>query len=249
MHPLDILFLTCLILGGGYTLFTLLMGGFSHALGHAAHLGEALHVPHLTDLVGHHAGPAAAGNGGAGAAGHVNGGSHAGHHGHHHGDSHHHAEADVDGGRFNLFQYFNPLSIAGFLLGFGGIGFVSGLLAPNLAPTLRLMLGGVGGWSLWLIAYLIVTRLFGNAEGSSHNKREELIGVRAQVTAPISGSMPGMVSYVVAGTRQSLRAITEDEDPIPVGAAVRIRRIDNHTAYVMRIDAPAIQTVERRTLE
>lgn len=87
-----------------------------------------------------------------------------------------------------------------------------------------------------MIAYMIITRFFGASEGSSHNKREELVGTRAQVTALITGATPGMVTYVVGGSRQSLRAVTDDEEPIPVGATVRIRRIESHTARVIRID-------------
>lgn len=231
MRSLDILFWACLFLGGGYTLFTLLMGGFSHAIGHAAHLGDMLHVGHVPELLQHH--QAGATHGGITA--------HESYSGHADGTQHHadaHQQAEAEGGRFNLFQYLNPLSVAGFLLGFGGAGIASGLLMPSLAGSVRVLSGVISGWGLWLVAYLIVTRMFGGAEGTSHNRREDLIGTRAKVSVSISGSNPGMVSYVVAGTRQSLRAVTEDDEPIPVGAEVRIRRITDGTACVMRIDAP-----------
>ena len=78
--------------------------------------------------------------------------------------------------------------------------------------------------------------IFGAGEATSHNRRESVVGLRASVTAPIEGARPGMVSYTVSGARQSLRAITEDEEPIPMGATVRIRKIDQNTALVMRID-------------
>src|SRR5207247_106701 len=94
------------------------------------------------------------------------------------------------------------------------------------------------GSGLWLMAYLIASRIFATAGGTSQNRREELIGRRGHVAAPIQGSHAGTVTYVVRGTRQSLPAVTDDEEPIPVGAAVRIRRIENNTAHVMRIDEP-----------
>jgi membrane protein implicated in regulation of membrane protease activity len=243
LHPLDILFWTCLFMGGGYTLFTLLMGGFSHAVGHAAHLGDALHLQHIPELIQHHGGVGGhAGHAGnsahAGPSGHAGESGHASHAHSAHDHGNHHAQGEGESARFNLFQYMNPLSVAGFLLGFGGAGIASGLLFPALAHSIRLLIGGLSGWGLWLVAYLIVTRLFGGAEGSSHNLREDCIGIRARVNAPIDGIRPGMISYVVGGTRQSLRAVTEDDDPIPVGAEVRIRRISENTAHVMRIDAP-----------
>lgn len=250
MHPLDIFYLACLMLGGVYTLVTLFMGGLSHAAGH---LGHTIHLPGLDQ--GHHIGDAA---------GHIHVG-HAGHHvdaghapahghapasGHAHGHAdgthtesrgdlahlHPHADHAIDGegGGFNLLQYLNPMSVAGFLLGFGGAGFLSHTLGAH--TTASLLFAGAGGWGLWLMAYLIVTRVFARAGGTSHNKREDIVGLRANVIAPITGAQPGTVSYIVGGTRQSLRAISEDEELIPVGSTVRIRKVDANTAHVMRID-------------
>src|SRR2546430_8529729 len=53
LHPIDILFWACLMLGGVYTVFNLLMGGLTHAAGHVSHVGHALHIPHVPDLAGH----------------------------------------------------------------------------------------------------------------------------------------------------------------------------------------------------
>ena len=222
------------MLGGGYTLLNLLMGGLSHAAGHVGHIGHTLQVPHLPEIAGHV-------HGHAGAT-HAAGGAHAGHANtpHSHavpkGSSHSHGEIEEAGARFNVLAYLNPLAVAGFLLGFGGIGVLTGMLYPGLQPGLRAASGAVAGWFLWLAAYLIATRVFGGAEGTSHNLREQLVGARAEVTVSIVGARPGMVAYTVAGSRQVLRAITEEDDSIPIGAAVRIRRVDGATAHVTRID-------------
>lgn len=227
LHPLDILFWACLMLGGIYTLFTLVLGGLSDIAGHGhaiGHVGDASHVP---DLGGHHTGDFAAGDAGLDVA--QGDAGLATDHGADHGVGDHHTE-----GQFHLLAYLNPMSVAGFLLGFGGIGVVSGLLqVPLLA---RLLYAVAGGGGLWLMAYLLITRMFGRAGGTSHTRREDLVGVRGQVTAPIARSQPGMVSYTVAGTRQSVRAITDEAEPIPTGALVRIRKIENNTAHVVRID-------------
>lgn len=243
MHPLDIVFWACLMLGGAYTVVTLLMGGISHASGHVGHIGDTLHIPHVGDMLGHHhaghIGPAHGGHAHAGS-GHAT-----------HADSAHHAaqlstdsqnqtsqhlemHVHADGDGFNIFQYLNPMSVAGFLLGFGGSGVASRMLGAH--PAAATLYGLAGGGGMWLLAYLVIAKVFGASEGTSHNVREELIGTRAQVTSRIAGSQPGMVAYIVSGARQSLRAVSDDDDPIPVGAAVRIRRIESNTARVTRID-------------
>ncbi len=232
MHPLDILFWTCMMLGGAYTLISLLLGFVSSGdgSGHDAGAGDA------TGDFGHahpglfthtHTGfdhalqaDAAPADAASLDASHQADLSH--------GD---HGDAVAEGGRFNLLQYFSPVSIAGFLLGFGGLGVISRMLgAGGLFSTLNGMVGGLG---LWLVAYLIIVRVFAQSGGSSHTRREALVGRQAQVIAPISGSRPGMISYTIAGMRQTARAITEEGQTIPVGANVRIRRVDSNTAFVI----------------
>jgi hypothetical protein len=145
----------------------------------------------------------------------------------------HQGDTSSESGKGSILQYFSPMSIAGFLLGFGGLGVISRLLgAGGLFSTLN---GVVGGLGLWLIAYLIIVRLFAHSGGTSHTRREAIVGRQAQVTAPIFGSRLGMVSYTIAGTRQTMRAVTEEGQTIPVGANVRIRRIDSSTAFVVPI--------------
>lgn len=231
MHPINILFWSCFMLGGGYMVLTLLMGGLSHAAGHMGHVGHSLHLPHSSGghhISGHAGGPAHTGN-----AGHLHG-----HHanGHPHGGQEHgdHQPAETEGGGFNILQYLNPTFISCFLFGFGGLGALSQFL--GLPPTTGFICASAGGLGLYVFAYLFVAKMFAGSEATSHNIREELVGTRARVTAPIAGLRPGMVSYEVGGSRQLLRAITDDEEPIPTGATVRIRKIDNHTAHVMRID-------------
>ncbi len=229
MHPLDIVFWTCFLLGGVYTLFTLLAGGLSHGAGHVHPAGGHLHLPHAHLPHAHHAGPHAQ----------ASHGGHA-HHGGQSGQPRGHArgggQADSEGEpvHFNLLALLNPMSTAGFLVGFGACGIVSRMLGGH--PLGSAVVGLAGGSAMWVALYLLATRVFGAAEGTSHNRQEDVIGLRGQVTAPIDGLKPGMVAYTVAGARQTVRAICEDEEPIPTGAAVRIRKIENNTAHVMRID-------------
>jgi membrane protein implicated in regulation of membrane protease activity len=229
MHPLDIFYVVSLLLGGGYTVVSMLMGGLSHAAHSISHVAHTGHVPHL-DIGGHghHAGHI----------GHADGAGHhdMAHHGAHHdgdsgGDS---GDGDDASGRPNLLAYFNPTLLSGFLLGCGAAGLMSRYL--GVLPAASLPYAGIGGLALWGSAFLIVSQMFGKAQGTSHNRRSDVVGLRGNVTAPIEGQRPGMVAFNVGGTRQQLRAVTEDEEPIPMGAEVRIRRVDEHTALVMRID-------------
>ncbi len=124
------------------------------------------------------------------------------------------------------------MAISGLLLGFGGIGVLARMM--KAAPGASAVAGAIGGIAMWYSAWFLIAKVFGES-GTSHTRREDILGLKGTVTAPISGNRPGMVSLTVGGTRQQVRAVTEDEEPIPVGAEVRIRRLDNHTAQVIRL--------------
>jgi len=233
LHPVDILFAACLMLGGIYTLFTLVMGGISEMGGHGHHFGDAGHVDSLADGGFHHGGEIAHADSGFDAS--------QGHLAHDagtpdvDGDTGHADTATGDDGHFSLLHYLNPVAMAGFCLGFGGVGTLCRLAfkLPVLGSLLWAMAGGMG---LWLATYLLVARFIAGSQASSHYRQEEMVGLRGQVTAPIEGSRPGMVACTIAGRRQLVRAITDDPDPIPAGSVVRIRRIQDNTAKVIRIE-------------
>ena len=227
MTILDIVYWSCFALGTAYTLVTVLAGGMGHAVSHIGHV----HVPHIGNGAGH----AVSGHG-ATAHAHApiaHGHGDAGHSGHNV-DQAHHAELNDVGSKLNLLQYLNPLSVASFLLGFGGVGVVVRMIGFHQKASILCALAA--GWGLWLVSWWIVTRVFGAAEGTSHNTWDDVIGLRAQVTVPIEGLKSGTVAYVVGGTRQTAKAISEDDELIPTGATVRIKRIENHTATVSRVD-------------
>jgi membrane protein implicated in regulation of membrane protease activity len=128
----------------------------------------------------------------------------------------------------------NPTFLSCLLFGFGGLGVLCRFLKMETQQSL--IWAAAGGLGFYMFAYMFVGKVFGAGTATSHNRRDSLVGLRAQVTAPIDGSRPGMVSYTVSGARQSLRAITDDEEAIPSGAMVRIRKVEANTVHVMRID-------------
>jgi membrane protein implicated in regulation of membrane protease activity len=213
-----------MLLGGGYTLISFLLGGISHLGGH-------VHIHTDTGHIGGHALPAA-GDHSAGALQDSHNVVHnaPGHFPH----LQHHLDEGEEPERMNLLRYFNPVASAGFLLGFGGAGIIGRMFHSDAAFSF--LIAACGGTGLWIGTWQLITRLFANSGGSSHSTMEEMIGAKAHVTAPISHEHPGMICYIVAGTRQSIRAISEEEELIPTGASVRIHRIENNTALVFRID-------------
>ena len=239
MNTLDIIFWSCLMLGGVYTVFTLLMGSLGHSAGHAHDIGHIGHAGHIGDAghIGHAANTGHVGH--TGDSGHVSHVTHAQPGAQTHpptqqGHGEQQNEEIFQGAHFNIWNYLSPMTVAGFLIGFGGGGLVG--RSFHMGSILSILIGTVGGLGMWSGAYYIITKVFLDAEVSSESKQEDMIGIQAQVTVPIDGKHPGMISYVSSGTRQSLRAITEDDELIPTGSVVRIRRIDNNTASVMRID-------------
>ena len=81
-----------------------------------------------------------------------------------------------------------------------------------------------------------MTKVFGGAETTSHNTWDDLIGLYAEVTAAIDVGKPGLISFTVAGARQTSKAVSNEEEIIPRGASVRIRKIENHTAIVTPVN-------------
>jgi len=128
--------------------------------------------------------------------------------------------------------------MASFLAGFGWAGILSRMLGAGVIGST--LWAGLGGWLTWLMTYSLVMSMFSKAGASSHYRSEDVVGIRGNVTTPIDGMRPGMVSYTMSGTHQTIRAISEDNEQIPSGVEVRIRKIENQMAHVVRVDLPGI---------
>lgn len=247
MQTIDIVFWSALILGLVYMGFSLLTGAVSQAIhgvsGHVhLHLDAGDAAAHL------HTGGEGAGVHGSTLHGDaVHAEAHGGHaEGHLHGDhahgEHPHGEAGNHHGStpawaVALRGLLNPLSLTGFCLGFGASGVVMRLL--HSGPLSSLAAAVPVGLGFWWISDNLVVKMFARAEGTSHNRRDHLVGLTAKVTAPIADGRPGMVAYTVAGSRQSLTAVCESEEPLPIGASVRIRSVRSNTAVVVPIEQDA----------
>jgi membrane protein implicated in regulation of membrane protease activity len=242
MHPLDIVYWTCLLLGGVYMGFNLLMGGVTHVIGHAHGGGGGEGAGHIAGHDGG-AGHIAGHDGGAGHA--VDAGGHAGpsghsleathgHHGHDGGHLEHDGGVEEGIGRASLLAYINPMTLMGLLVGVGGGGVLSRLGGAGVGSSLLFAAGG--GASLYYTSWWIICRFFGGAQSSSHGREQDICGIVGKVTAPIMGQSAGTVCITHMGARQSFRAVADGDELIAVGASVRVRRVEKGTAHVIALD-------------
>ena len=247
MTGLDVLYWASLFLGGSYLVLSVALGGLSDlasqihgALGGAdaadvGHIGDAGHADAGADLghadlghsdlghdLGHDAGHDMGQDGGTG----DSQGAEI--------DADAHADHDLPPG-LKLLSFLSPVLASGFLAGFGGAGVLSRM--AKLDPIPSFAWAAAGGVLLYSIGWWVVHDVFGASQASSMTKRDELAGRTGLVTATVSGSRPGMIYYTIAGTRQSIPAITEDGVTIPVGAHVQIRRVAGKMAVVSRLGA------------
>jgi len=231
MHPMDLVFWSCLALGSAYTIATVALGSISHIAGHAGHAGD---IGHGHAEFGHgHAHASVGGHLPQGHAQAVSGEQEAQHTAIGAATSPPSQTLSPTIALARIGAYLSPMSVAGFLIGFGGGGVAARVLGASAA--LSTLFACVGGMSLYWVAWILITRFFGGAQASSHFCQEDAVGLRATVIAPIEGRRPGMITCVIGGTRQRIRAICDDEEAFPVGSVVRIRRIERETAHVSRV--------------
>ncbi len=194
--------------------------GFGHADGGSADLGDA-----GGDVPGQVHGGVATGEATHVTPGHDMGGA----------VDHAHTTDHGHGQHFNLLAFLNPTMASSFLIGFGGGGVLSRVSGAGVLPSMAC--AGVSGSLLYWYARWLIVRVFGAAQASSHTRRADLVGLCGTVIAPIEGSRPGMITLIIAGSRQTFRAVSSDGMAIPVGSAVRIRHASRDAVIVSRVDA------------
>lgn len=267
MTGLDVLYWGSLFLGGSYLLLSVALGGLSQLasqmhgafdgadagdighVGDAGHVGDVGHVDGGVDIghadgvdVGHADGGVDIGHADGVDLGHADGGADIGHADGHAHTGEAHASHDGDGempAGLKLLTFLSPVLMSGFLLGFGSAGVLARLAKLPHVPSFAW--AAAGGVALYYIGWWIVHDVFGGSQASSHTKQDELTGRTGLVIAPISGTRPGTICYTIAGARQSISAIAQDDVEIPVGAKVVIRRVAGRKAVVSRVgsdDAP-----------
>jgi hypothetical protein len=115
----------------------------------------------------------------------------------------------------------SPISIAAFITSFGGIGIIAtqGFRAGGAASLLWAIGGSI---VVALASHLLFFYIFIAPQASSALKTSDVIGVTAEVTAPIPGDSVGEIAYVAMGERHVATARSRDRSPIPRGALVTV---------------------------
>ncbi len=118
----------------------------------------------------------------------------------------------------------SPISIAAFVTAFGAIGIVATRGMGQAAMT-SVIWAVVGSLVVAVLAHALFFFLFIAPQASSAVRQGDLIGITAEVTAPIPATSVGEISYVAMGSRQTASARSADGQAIPRGATVIVESI------------------------
>lgn len=127
---------------------------------------------------------------------------------------------DVDHPEVGL-SPLSPITIATFITTFGGIGLIVNSLT-TFSPPVGLLIATVGGLAISGTVFLLYARVVTTIQGSSELQMGELVGLTAEVIAPIPENNVGEVVLVARGTRVRSAARSTGGQAIPRGTMVEI---------------------------
>src|SRR5579863_1525622 len=195
--PLSLVFIACFLFGLLFFVGTILLGNLGHGqAGHATHTGG--HAP--THVGGQNVSHAVSHNSQV--------------------VGHHVTPTGHQSNNFSIAPFFNPTTIALFLLGFGFFGYVSHNTAQFVLP-LTLVLAALGGLVVAALLLLLVTRLFGDSEGATIQDVSDRTGLLGKVSISIRENNIGEIIYVSpGGMRKSIPARSVSGQSIESGQEV-----------------------------
>ena len=240
---LSLVFIACFLFGLLFLLGTALLGNLGH--GHAGvhsvshhagiHIGGQAHAPHI-------------------------GGTHSTGHSTHvvtHGPAH---STGQTGGTQNtasqstqanasLLSYLNPTSIVLFLLGFGFFGYVFHNTAHLLLPF-TLLFAVASGIIIAVLLLLMLSRIFGDSEGSTVQDVVDRTGLLGKVSITIPENSLGEIIYISpGGLRKSIparsadgRRLERDQEVVVINYQHGIAEVETWDRFINEEDAPQIQS-------
>jgi membrane protein implicated in regulation of membrane protease activity len=127
---------------------------------------------------------------------------------------------DVDHPEVGL-SPLSPITIATFITTFGGVGMMMNSLIA-FSPLLGLLVATVSGFVVSGAVFLLYARVVTTVQGSSEVQMGELVGMTAEVIAPIPEGNVGEVALVARGARVRSAARSADGQAIRRGTMVEI---------------------------
>lgn len=215
---LSVVFIVCFLFGLLFLLGTALLGNLGHAGLHSVSHHAGIHI------AGHAHAPQI---GGSHAVGH---GTHAGTHGSTHGTSQ--TGSQDTQGNTSLLSYLNPTSIVLFLLGFGFFGYVFHNTAHLVLPF-TLLFAGLSGLVIAVLLLVMLSRIFGDSEGSTVQDVVDRTGLLGKVSTTIPENNLGEIIYISpGGSRKSIPARSIDGRRLESGQEVVVINYQHGVAEV-----------------
>lgn len=227
--PLSLLFIGCFLFGLFFFVAAGLLGQFHHgAVGHASTHAAIHHVHVDTGSSAHHV--------------HTGGSAyaHASHHvqtaTHTQGSGQNASEATA---RISLFDILNPTSIVIFVMGFGFFGYVFHN-TTQLALPISLSLAVLGGLLIAALILWMLSKLFGNSEGSTVQDVSDRTGLLGKVSLTIPENSLGEILYLSpGGMRKSIparsvdgRRLERDQEVVVVNYQHGVAEVDTWDHFV-----------------
>jgi hypothetical protein len=132
----------------------------------------------------------------------------------------------------SLLSYFNPTSMALFLLGFGCFGYFFHNMT-NLAVAFTLLLATGGGLLLAVLLLMALNRLFANSEGSTELDVVDRTGMLGKVSITIPAAGIGEIIYTSpGGIHKSIPARSLDQQRLERDQEVVVVTYQNGIAEV-----------------
>ncbi len=130
----------------------------------------------------------------------------------------------------------SPITISTFITAFGAVGIIARQLFEVSGPISLLWSTG-GGLLLASVMFLFYSRFLIGSQGSSEVRVSQLVGLTAEVIAPIAEDGVGEIAVVAQGSRVTYPARSSQGVPIKRGTLVIIDQMLGAQALVSPRDA------------
>jgi membrane protein implicated in regulation of membrane protease activity len=143
-----------------------------------------------------------------------------------------HAEGGFGASEMPGFSPLSPTTLAAFVTGFGGFGMLFNRWEVTKNPYVSAPLAALAGFVVAFGVFVLFRKVFTMTQSSSEARASQLVGTSATIITPIPLSGVGEIAYVLAGSRYTAPARTEDGTSAPGGTTVRITRVVGAQCFV-----------------